>query len=77
MQPVARDFLRRMPQAAGIAAGETVTRVSANWLVSTYLVLTFAELFLSPMGISFVSKVAPPKDEGYDDGWLVCSYCHR
>lgn len=38
--------------------------VSPNWLVSTYLVLTFAELLLSPMGISFVSKVAPPKYKG-------------
>ena len=39
-------------------------RVSPNWLVTTYLVLTFAELLLSPMGISFVSKVAPPKYKG-------------
>lgn len=39
-------------------------RVSPNWLVSTYLVLTFAELLLSPMGISFVSKVAPPQYKG-------------
>lgn len=38
--------------------------VSPNVLISTYLVLTFAELFLSPMGISFVSKVAPPKYKG-------------
>ena len=39
-------------------------RVSPNWLISTYLVLTFAELLLSPMGISFVSKVAPEKYKG-------------
>ena len=51
-------------QTAAIEAGEEVTRVSANWLVSTYLVLTFAELLLSPIGISFVSKVAPPKYAG-------------
>lgn len=38
--------------------------VSPSVLISTYLVLTFAELFLSPMGISFVSKVAPPKYKG-------------
>lgn len=38
--------------------------VSPNWLISTYLLLTFAELLLSPMGISFVSKVAPPKYKG-------------
>ena len=34
------------------------------YLITTYLVLTFAELLLSPMGISFVSKVAPPKYKG-------------
>lgn len=38
--------------------------VTPNLLISTYLVLTFAELLLSPMGISFVSKVAPPKYKG-------------
>ena len=46
------------------AAGASDTFVSQNWLISTYLVLTFAELLLSPMGISFVSKVAPPKYKG-------------
>jgi len=51
-------------QTAAIEAGGDATRVSANWLVSTYLVLTFAELLLSPIGISFVSKVAPPKYAG-------------
>ncbi|MDE7127903.1 MAG: MFS transporter, partial [Bacteroidales bacterium] len=40
------------------------TLVSPTWLISTYFVLTFAELLLSPMGISFVSKVAPPKYKG-------------
>ena len=44
--------------------GQASTLVSPNWLMGTYLVLTFAELLLSPMGISFVSKVAPPKYKG-------------
>lgn len=61
-------------QVAGIEASVAVTRVSANWLVGTYLVLTFAELFLSPMGISFVSKVAPPKMKGMMmGGWFVAT----
>ena len=48
--------------------------VSPNWLISTYLVLTFAELLLSPMGISFVSKVAPPKYKGMmTGGWFVAT----
>ena len=48
--------------------------VSPNWLISTCLVLTFAELLLSPMGISFVSKVAPPKYKGMMmGGWFVAT----
>lgn len=48
--------------------------VSPNWLISTYLILTFAELLLSPMGISFVSKVAPPKYKGAMMGmWFVAT----
>ena len=56
------------------AAGENAMFVSPNWLISTYLVLTFAELLLSPMGISFVSKVAPPKYKGMMmGGWFVAT----
>ena len=45
-------------------------------LVSTYLVLTFAELLLSPIGISFVTKVAPPKYKGMMmGGWFVATAC--
>lgn len=50
----------------GIAptAGQGQHLVSPSVLMGTYLVLTFAELLLSPMGISFVSEVAPPKYKG-------------
>ena len=55
-------------------AGEAATFVSPSLLINTYLVLTFAELFLSPMGISFVSKVAPPKLKGLMmGGWFVAT----
>ena len=48
--------------------------ISPDWLISTYLVLTFAELLLSPMGISFVSKVAPPKYKGMMMGcWFAAT----
>ncbi len=60
-------------QSAAAEAG-TASFVSPNWLVSTYLVLTFGELLLSPMGISFVSKVAPPKYKGMMmGGWFVAT----
>ena len=52
-----------LPLTQGDPATEG-TRVSANLLISTYLILTFAELLLSPIGISFVTKVAPPKYAG-------------
>ena len=54
-----------MPQtemgADGNPVAVHVADVTPNLLISVYLILTFGELLLSPMGISFVSKVAPPK----------------
>ena len=48
--------------------------VTPNLLISTYLILTFAELLLSPIGISFVTKVAPPKYAGMMmGGWFVAT----
>ncbi|MGE4569255.1 MAG: hypothetical protein AB7C90_08770 [Bacteroidales bacterium] len=48
--------------------------VSPYWLISTYFALTVAELCLSPMGLSFVSKVAPPKLRGtMQAGWLCAT----
>jgi len=55
-------------------AGDAATFVSPYWLISTYLILPFGELLLSPMGISFVSKVAPPKYKGLMmGGWFVAT----
>lgn len=49
-------------------------RVSPYWLISSYLILTIAELFLSPMGLSFVSKVAPSRFQGLmQGGWLLAT----
>ena len=57
-----------------LAPGETQSILSPGWLISTYLTLTFAELLLSPMGISFVSKVAPPKYKGMMMGcWFAAT----
>ena len=52
----------------------TQSILSPSWLISTYFTLTIAELLLSPMGISFVSKVAPPKYKGMMmGGWFVAT----
>ena len=62
------------PDAQKVAADGAKTFASPNWLIGTYLVLTFGELLLSPMGISFVSKVAPPKYKGaMMGGWFVAT----
>lgn len=46
-------------------------RVTPFLLIGTYLILTIAELFISPLGLSFVSKVAPPHLQGLMQGcWL-------
>jgi POT family proton-dependent oligopeptide transporter len=46
-------------------------KVTPFLLIGTYFILTVAELFISPLGISFVSKVAPPQYQGImQGGWL-------
>ena len=67
-------LLAPMDQAQAIEQGADPARVSANLLITTYLVLTFAELLLSPIGISFVTKVAPPKYAGLMMGlWFAAT----
>ena len=52
------------PSPAALEGTVSPDPVVPMYLITTYLVLTFAELLLSPMGISFVTKVAPPKYKG-------------
>lgn len=50
---------------------EESMKVTPFVLIATYFILTVAELFISPLGISFVSKVAPPQYQGLMQGlWL-------
>ena len=61
-----------VPEYAADGSNLHMADVSPNLLIETYLVLTFAELLLSPIGISFVTKVAPPKYRGMMmGGWFV------
>lgn len=54
-----------------VAVGTSPVKVTPFLLMLTYLILTVAELYISPLGISFVSKVAPPKYQGImQGGWL-------
>ena len=62
------------PSPASIQGTVAPDPVVPQWLMGTYLTLTFAELLLSPMGISFVSKVAPPKVKGLMMGlWFAAT----
>ncbi|MCF8444047.1 MAG: peptide MFS transporter [Crocinitomicaceae bacterium] len=36
-------------------------KASSWWFISSYAVITIGELFLSPMGLSLVSKLSPPR----------------
>ena len=65
---------RGQASPAELAGTVSPDPVVPAYLISTYLVLTFAELLLSPMGISFVTKVAPPKFKGLMMGlWFAAT----
>ena len=50
---------------AGLAGGNAdANNMSPLWLVGSYFIVTVAEILVSPMGLSFVSKVAPRKIQG-------------
>ncbi|MDR0543929.1 MAG: peptide MFS transporter [Odoribacteraceae bacterium] len=59
----------------GMSSGTLETmRLSPMVMVVMYLILTVAELFISPLGLSFVSKVAPPHLQGLMQGcWLAAT----
>jgi proton-dependent oligopeptide transporter, POT family len=55
---------------AGLVGGDK-GMVSPAWLISSYGLVTLGELCLSPMGLSFCSKVAPPRFRGIMmGGWF-------
>lgn len=62
------------PNQLAATGGMNESLVSPDLLIGTYFTLTIAELFLSPMGLSFVSRVAPPKYKGMmQGGWLAAT----
>lgn len=44
---------------AAVACHNGMEKASSWWLIGTYGVVTIGELFLSPMGLAMVSKIAP------------------
>ncbi len=60
---------------ATMSAPELEAMKVTPWvMVGLYFILTVAELFISPLGLSFVSKVAPPHLQGLMQGcWLAAT----
>lgn len=79
MLVAAGAYLMLTLSCMGLPAADPVNHthqanLSPTLLVNTYLILTFAELLLSPIGLSFVSKVAPAKYKGMMmGGWCVAT----
>ncbi|MDD8025473.1 MAG: peptide MFS transporter [Acidobacteriota bacterium] len=60
---------------ACLAGGnKDVAVMSPLWLIGTYFLVTLAEILISPMGQSYVSKVAPPRLAGLMmGGWFAAT----
>lgn len=64
----------RVGEASVTGADPYGYEVSPAWLVCSYGIVTLGELLLSPMGLSLVSKVAPPRLRGMMmGGWFVAT----
>ena len=58
--------------ASGIPPGAKVASVSMIWLIIAYLLHTMGELAISPVGLSYVSKLAPLRTTGFIFGiWYI------
>ena len=52
-----------------------ISKVSPMWLIAGYFIMTVAELCLSPIGLSLVSKLAPAKFLSLTMGcWFLTSF---
>ncbi|WP_299046782.1 peptide MFS transporter [uncultured Polaribacter sp.] len=61
--------------STGIPQGAKTASVSLIWLVLAYLLHTMGELCVSPVGLSYVSKLVPPKKIGMMFGiWYLVNF---
>ena len=72
------SYMKGYPSANEFKAlpiGEQMAEKAHWWvLIAVYFFLTVAELFISPLGLSFVSKVAPKHLQGICQGlWLTAT----
>jgi POT family proton-dependent oligopeptide transporter len=72
--PMKEGDLVGVSSAGGRLEIEPLRKVSPLWLIVAYLVISLGELMLSPMGLSLVSKVAPPRMRGLMmGGWFLAT----
>ena len=63
--------------ASGIEAGAKTASVSMIWLILVYLFHTMAELCISPVGLSYVSKLVPARMIAFMFGvWYLAVVCN-
>lgn len=67
--------LPNQSELVGMSEAAKHSMLLTPWvMVGMYFILTVAELFISPLGLSFVSKVAPPHLQGVMQGaWLAAT----
>ncbi len=69
---VGLSFLVMIPPSQAVAGG---AKVSMLWLAGCIAILTVGEIYLSPIGLSLVTKLAPPKMVSMLMGmWLLSSF---
>ena len=63
----------------GIAAGAGATSIPMGFLIGMYLLHTTGELFISPVGLSVVTKLSPQKVVGFVMGswFLSIAFAHK
>ena len=58
--------------AASYFSGSGTMKTNVGWLISFYGIMTVGELCLSPMGLSLVTKLSPPRIVGVMmGGWML------
>jgi proton-dependent oligopeptide transporter, POT family len=68
------DLMNHVPFAGDFARETDYQRVSPNYLIALYFVSTMAELFISPVGLSSMSKLAPQRLAGMVMGtWFLAT----
>jgi POT family proton-dependent oligopeptide transporter len=61
--------------SSSVSQGARTASVSMIWLILAYLLHTMGELCLSPVGLSYVSKLSPPKIVGLMFGvWFIANF---